>query len=140
MDQREAAAIIYRSIMEATGGDFDTAVLEATMLEGTNEMCVILAKGTALTRITVPCEARRCLSELRADMAIHEGGTWYSAHFILNRGGGYQSGFDYDSRPQWELALDPASEREMILEDLQRFPRTDEAIPDWLRELRNRPA
>jgi hypothetical protein len=87
--------------------------------------------------IRVPFEAVQALWSLRADMATPQGGAWYFTRFTFSREGNYRAVFDYDSRPRWESALDPEYEREMILEDLERYPRSEAATPNWLRELRS---
>jgi hypothetical protein len=75
------------------------------------------------------------VEELRDKMAIPNGGTWYTAIFTVNGDGSYKTNFDYDSRPQWDVSLDPTSERTMIIEDYNRYPRSPEATPDWLKEI-----
>lgn len=68
-------------------------------------------------------------------MATPEEGAWYYTRFTFHRNGNYHATFDYDSQPQWKLALNPDSEKEMILEDLERYPHSVEATPDWLKEM-----
>jgi hypothetical protein len=136
MNESEAAAAIYGGIISDHGADFDTATLEAVMLIGTADLRLSLVKG-GVTRggVESPDIADVVLPQLRASMATSNGGAWFTARFQFAPDGSFSADFDYDSRPRWFTALDPDSERDMILEDLEVFPRSSQATPQWLQEM-----
>ncbi|SDG91402.1 hypothetical protein SAMN05216553_11383 [Lentzea fradiae] len=70
------------------------------------------------------------LQELREEMYEEGRGTWLSARFVLHRGGEPEVTFNFDEDPRWSPELHPM----MFVRDLEAFPRTDEHVPDWLRE------
>ncbi|MFD4671281.1 hypothetical protein ACFWNN_16210 [Lentzea sp. NPDC058450] len=71
------------------------------------------------------------LQELREEMYEEGRGTWLSARFTLHREAEPEVTFNYDENPRWSPDLHPM----MFVRDLEAFPRTDEHVPDWLREL-----
>ncbi|MFD4635949.1 hypothetical protein ACFWN2_01470 [Lentzea sp. NPDC058436] len=70
------------------------------------------------------------LQELREEMYEEDRGTWFSARFVLRRGGEPEVTFNFDEDPRWSPELHPM----MFVRDLEAFPRADEHVPDWLRE------
>jgi hypothetical protein len=70
------------------------------------------------------------LQELREQMYEEGRGTWLSARFVLHRETEPEVTFNFDENPRWSPELHPM----MFVRDLEAFPRTDEHVPDWLRE------
>ncbi|MCL2419157.1 MAG: antitoxin YezG family protein [Conexibacteraceae bacterium] len=72
--------------------------------------------------------------ELRSVMYKPGAGAWFSATIVVtNTGsdtGSLDAHFNYDDEPGWDYPVDPV----VYLRDLERFPRDDSAIPDWLRQ------
>lgn len=56
-------------------------------------------------------------------------GAWFTAELRFMRAGTFSADFDYDDEPQWYAPIPP----ENYVEELERFPRDDEHIPDWMR-------
>lgn len=71
------------------------------------------------------------LQDLREQMYREDRGAWLSARFVLHRGAEPEVTFNYDENPRWSPDLHPM----MFVRDLEAFPRADEHVPDWLREM-----
>ncbi|XVQ12476.1 immunity protein YezG family protein [Spirillospora sp. CA-255316] len=57
-------------------------------------------------------------------------GAWFTAKFKLTIDGKFSIDYDYDNEPEWDVPIVP----ETYAEDLERFPRAPEYIPEWLQE------
>lgn len=75
-----------------------------------------------------PDEISELVSELRELMYRPNSGTWFTFSLTIRRAGGVDAAFDYDSKPEWSH---PA-EAVFYVQDLERFPRDDDHIPQWL--------
>ncbi|MDL4771399.1 MULTISPECIES: hypothetical protein [Thermomonosporaceae] len=69
------------------------------------------------------------MDELRRVMYRRGKGAWFTARLDIERSGRFSAEFDYDGEPDFTPALDPAA----YVIDLDRFPRSDDHIPAWLR-------
>lgn len=67
---------------------------------------------------------------LRAAMYQPGVGTWFSGEIRVDRSGGVDARFDYDSEPTWDAPVDPIA----YAYDADKFPRDLEHQPAWLRE------
>jgi len=81
--------------------------------------------------IELPAEVTRGFQELRELMYEPDRGTWFSARLILRAGAAPEFSFNFDEDPQWWPALPPTA----FCRDLEAFPRADEHIPAWLRQV-----
>lgn len=136
MDEMTVAARIHQAAVEAFGSDFGQAIFTMVAIDATNDSKFVADLPDGARRGEVlPRSVRRDVLVLRRDMATPAGGAWYTAVFTVSSDGTYRAEFDYDSRPVWFTALDPDSEREMLIEDLKAHPRSPEAIPAWLSEI-----
>jgi hypothetical protein len=72
------------------------------------------------------------VADLRDAMASPETGTWLKCTICVTHEGEITSDFDYDSKPDFGFLpiLD-----EDIVDELTNWPRNDENIPRWMREL-----
>ncbi len=68
---------------------------------------------------------------LRNAMCRPDKGTWFSATYHITPPASYSTDFNYD---QEALTEPPMPSPIDYYNDLQRFPRDPEHIPDWLRE------
>jgi hypothetical protein len=66
---------------------------------------------------------------LRSAMYRPGVGTWFSAKITVTAEGSMDADFNYDDEPQWDEGV-PAH---WFVTDLERFPREDSAIPEWLK-------
>ena len=69
------------------------------------------------------------LKDLRAGMYREGSGTWFSIKYTITRPGKFHVEYNYDEKPH---ILFPTAWG--YTNDLKRFPRDDEHIPDWLRQ------
>ncbi|PPK63266.1 hypothetical protein V5P93_002090 [Actinokineospora auranticolor] len=80
----------------------------------------------------MPAEAAAAVKELRRVMYQPGRGTWCSIEVVFHRGGKEpEVSVNYDENPGWKPELHPTS----FSRDQELFPRADEHIPAWLREL-----
>ncbi len=77
-----------------------------------------------------PAGAAELATELRAAMYRPGAGTWFSATFVVHSRGSLDADFNFDRAPQWLRPIPP----DLYAVDLERFPRSSDAIPPWLRE------
>ncbi|ASO22700.1 hypothetical protein FHR81_005234 [Actinoalloteichus hoggarensis] len=80
-----------------------------------------------------PIECVMLFDHLREGMRRAKEGTWFTASCVINRSGNCTMEFDYNSAPSWRTPIPPSA----YLLDLQRFPRSEEHTPPWLREQRD---
>ncbi|MBB5643551.1 hypothetical protein [Cryobacterium roopkundense] len=118
--------ILYSSIPLG----FDSVVFKVRTLApwGQASMDITRADGSAQSA-TVADNAMQCAGELRANMYRDGLGTWFSAEFTVTAAGSLHTTYNYDDEPNWTR---PA-EAVFYVDDLERFPRDPEHIPEWLR-------
>lgn len=91
----------------------------------------ILATTTGeAQRIPVPMKVSSRMSSLREGMYEQDRGSWFTARLVLEPPGKYRIEYDYDGEPTY---VPPLTAGTYAL-DLQRYPRSEEHTPDWLRE------
>ncbi|QQQ75840.1 TNT domain-containing protein [Saccharothrix sp. 6-C] len=78
----------------------------------------------------LPPEALPFFVQLRDGMARPGHGTWFTLKFHLVHPDTYSAEFDRDAEPDWTR---PPAERHYA-EELELYPRDDDAIPAWLRD------
>jgi hypothetical protein len=78
----------------------------------------------------LPPEALPFFVQLRDGMARPGRGTWFTLKFHLVHPDTYSAEFDRDGEPDWTQPPAP----EHLAEELEIYPRDDDAIPAWLRE------
>lgn len=78
----------------------------------------------------LPPEALPFFVQLRDGMARPGHGTWFTLKFHLVHPDTYSAEFDRDAEPDWTQPPAP----EHYAEELELYPRDDDAIPAWLRE------
>lgn len=80
--------------------------------------------------IDCPVSVLALCKKLRHGMYQEGKGTWFSMTYTITRPSSFTVDFNYDEQPKFQFAPDP----ELYVEDLKRFPRDPEHIPDWLQE------
>ncbi|WP_119729456.1 antitoxin YezG family protein [Thermomonospora amylolytica] len=95
----------------------DSACLEAVCMDGT------------VRPLVPPGRAVKYMDELRADTYRRDKGAWFTARLDIERSGRYSVEFDYDSEPDFRPRLTASA----YALDLDRFPRSREHTPGWLR-------
>ncbi|WP_433326208.1 hypothetical protein [Spirillospora sp. CA-294931] len=91
---------------------------------------VVDASGGMRTA-TPPGQAIGKMDELRRVMYRRGKGAWFTARLDIERSGRFSAEFDYDGEPEFTPPLTPSA----YALDLERFPRSDENIPRWLRSM-----
>ncbi|WUH96696.1 antitoxin YezG family protein [Spirillospora sp. NBC_00431] len=77
-----------------------------------------------------PGQAVGKMDELRRVMYRDGQGAWFTARLQVERSGRFSAEFDYDGEPDFTPPLTSSA----YAVDLDRYPRSDEHIPGWLRE------
>ncbi|MEV0700777.1 glycohydrolase toxin TNT-related protein [Saccharopolyspora sp. NPDC050389] len=77
-----------------------------------------------------PIELQEIFERLREGMYRPDVGTWLSALYVVERPSSYRIDINFDSEPQWQRPLPRAA----YVDELRRYPRAEENIPDWMRE------
>lgn len=90
---------------------------------------VVDAAG-AMRTATPPGQAVGKMDELRRAMYRRGKGAWFTARLEVERGGRFSAEFDYDGEPEFTPPLKPSA----YALDLERFPRSEDHIPRWLRD------
>ncbi|MCE7000517.1 TNT domain-containing protein [Saccharothrix sp. S26] len=78
----------------------------------------------------LPPEALPFFVQLRDGMARPGHGTWFTLKFHLVHPDTYSAEFDRDGEPDWTQPPAP----QHYAEELEIYPRDDDAVPAWLRE------
>ena len=104
--------------------------VSATVLAYDYATEIRLADGSS-GDIDLPTEVRSGFRELRARMYEPDRGTWFSATLVLTPGAPPEYSFNFDEDPKWWPPLHPTT----FTRDLAAFPRDEQHIPPWLRDL-----
>ncbi|WP_148046362.1 hypothetical protein [Halostreptopolyspora alba] len=80
--------------------------------------------------IKTPGDVLMNMSKLRTGMHRDDVGTWFSAVYEVRRPGNFSIEYNYDDEPSLNFPL----VNSQFAVELQRFPRSPEATPEWLRE------
>lgn len=78
-----------------------------------------------------PRVVRRPLNELRDGMYLQGKGTWFTVRITVSRPGRYEVDYNYDDEPGFVPQVVPAT----FDADLKHYPRSQDNIPDWLRDM-----
>ncbi len=90
---------------------------------------VRMADGST-QRFSPPKETAKLFSRLRKGMYVDGVGTWYSLELIVDPPNTYSVKFNRDEEPRFRSA--PAPEQYLL--DQERYPRTEENMPEWFRQ------
>ncbi|MFE3956881.1 hypothetical protein ACFXPS_22165 [Nocardia sp. NPDC059091] len=92
---------------------------------------LVWMQNGALFGTALPDSVVQGFANLRAGMARPETGTWLHATYWLNDPDRFSIEYDRQGIPQFEV---PATAKDCARE-LELYPRSDENIPGWMREL-----
>ncbi|SFR28084.1 Protein of unknown function [Lentzea waywayandensis] len=126
----ELVQLIGNALLEAAPQGWARLDLVATLASSVQDfgLVVLLDNGTT-AQVEAPSEAAEAFVALRELMYLPGRGTWFSARFIMNPPSEYHVLYNYQHDPVW----DPPVPDEVFRKDLERFPRPDEKVPNWLR-------
>ncbi|WP_395474920.1 glycohydrolase toxin TNT-related protein [Saccharopolyspora spinosa] len=77
-----------------------------------------------------PIELQEIFERLREGMYRPDVGTWLSALYVVERPSSYRIDINFDSEPLWQRPLPRAA----YVDELRRYPRAEENVPDWMQE------
>ncbi len=77
-----------------------------------------------------PQDLHGIFEQLRDGMYRPDVGTWLSALYVVERPSSYRIDINFDTEPQWRQPLPRAA----YADELRRYPRTEENVPEWMRE------
>lgn len=131
-EHAEIQQAIGRALVEAAPSGWNELRYEfrATIQIDGDRFESVASDGMA-ARISAPFSVMELFAELRSAMYRPGVGTWFTARYVVNRLGDYKFDFDYDSEPDFNPQLTPGA----FALDLEYFPRDDEHMPEWLREM-----
>ncbi|MGJ7905397.1 glycohydrolase toxin TNT-related protein [Actinopolyspora sp. H202] len=111
-------AVEYRAT-----GEYHDLLAEATLQDGDSRAW------------EPPEELNGIFGHLREGMYRPDVGTWLSALYTVERPSSYRIDINFDEEPQWQQPL-PA---EAYVDELNRYPRSEDNIPDWMNTRLGRP-
>ncbi|MFC9974918.1 hypothetical protein ACFVH6_28865 [Spirillospora sp. NPDC127200] len=128
--ERETLNGVVRALRSAAPFGWERLGLEFRATIGIDSVSFEIVDSAGAARVAMPPgQAVGKLDELRRVMYRHGKGAWFTARLEVERAGRFSVEFDYDGEPDFTPPLTPAA----YALDLDRFPRTAEHIPGWLR-------
>ncbi|WP_258345784.1 glycohydrolase toxin TNT-related protein [Saccharopolyspora gregorii] len=130
-EQEQIARRIGVLLLQAAPEDWQQITVE---YRATGEYQDLLGEVAAQDGGTEPWEPPEELwgifEHLREGMYRPDVGTWLSALYVVERPSSYRIDINFDAEPQWQRPLPRAA----YVDELRRYPRTDDNVPDWMRE------
>ncbi|WP_131739900.1 hypothetical protein [Actinomadura roseirufa] len=128
--EREAVNGAVRALRSAAPAGWERLCFEFRATVGIDSASFeVVDAGGERRQAMPPGQAVGRMDELRRAMYRRGKGAWFTARLEVERSGRFSAEFDYDGEPEFTPPLTPAA----FALDLDRFPRTDEHIPGWLR-------
>lgn len=119
---------IARSVAANVTDPWNQLVYRISSLARYQEDLIYVTKvGAEGDREFPPRDIYLLINELRAVMYRPGLGTWFSAEWKITPGGTVDVSFNFDEEPEFEDAV-PA----FYTQDLEKFPRDEVFIPEWL--------
>ncbi|GAB2649714.1 hypothetical protein GCM10027271_04250 [Saccharopolyspora gloriosae] len=129
-EQEQIARRIGVLLLQAAPEDWQQITVE---YRATGEYQDLLGEVAAQDGGTEPWEPPEELwaifEHLREGMYRPDVGTWLSALYVVERPSSYRIDINFDAEPQWQRPLPRAA----YVDELRRYPRTDDNVPDWMR-------
>lgn len=130
-EQEQIARRIGVLLLQAAPEDWQQITVE---YRATGEYHDLLGEVVSQDGSSYPWEPPEDLlsifEHLREGMYRPDVGTWLSALYIVERPSSYRIDINFDSEPRWRRPLPRAA----YVDELRRYPRADENVPDWMRE------
>jgi hypothetical protein len=128
--QGELVTEIARAVVGEVDGPWTSIRYEVESLAPYMEHGTFVTRpGGEVEQRFPPDDAVDLTEELRQVMYQPGAGTWFSAVLVVNEDGSADTNFNYDDEPAWPDPVQPV----WYVQDLRKFPRDPDAIPDWLR-------
>ncbi|MDX3659120.1 TNT domain-containing protein [Streptomyces sp. ID05-26A] len=118
------------ALLEAAPQGWVRLDLVATLASSVQDfgLRVLLDNGTAAP-MEPPAEAADAFVALRELMYLPGRGAWFSARFMMSPPSEYHMYYNFQNDPVW----DPPVPDEVLRKDLERFPRPEDKVPNWVR-------
>jgi hypothetical protein len=128
--EREMVNGAVRALRMAAPHGWERLGFEFRATVGIDSASLEVVDETGETRAAMPPgQAIGRMDELRRVMYRRGKGAWFTARLDIERSGRFSAEFDYDTEPEFTPPLTASA----FAQDLERFPRTGEHIPGWLR-------
>ncbi|MFC7341840.1 glycohydrolase toxin TNT-related protein [Saccharopolyspora griseoalba] len=130
-EQEQIARKIGVLLLQGAPEDWQEITVEYRATgEYTDLLGEMSAQDGSSRRLEPPDELREIFERLREGMYRPDVGTWLSALYVVERPSSYRIDINFDTEPQWQRSLPRAA----YVDELRRYPRAEENIPDWMRE------
>lgn len=130
-EQEQIARKIGVLLLQGAPEDWQEITVEYRATgEYTDLLGEMSAQDGSSRQLDPPAELREIFERLREGMYRPDVGTWLSALYVVERPSSYRIDINFDTEPQWQRPLPRAA----YVDELRRYPRADENIPDWMRE------
>lgn len=129
--EREAVNGAVRALRSAAPSGWERLDFEFRATVGIDSAFLEVEGADGERRTAMPPgQAVGKMDELRRVMYRRGKGAWFTARLQIERSGRFSAEFDYDGEPEFTPPLTSSA----YALDLERFPRTEDNIPDWLRD------
>ncbi|GAA2331257.1 hypothetical protein GCM10009854_02870 [Saccharopolyspora halophila] len=130
-EQEQIARKIGVLLLQGAPEDWQEITVEYRATgEYTDLLGEMSAQDGSSRQLDPPAELREIFERLREGMYRPDVGTWLSALYVVERPSSYRIDINFDTEPQWQRPLPRAA----YVDELRRYPRAEENIPDWMRE------
>ncbi|CAL9443063.1 hypothetical protein SUDANB121_02301 [Nocardiopsis dassonvillei] len=132
IQQEEHIREIAASLAGGLPVDWESATYDAQIVGGyINERLEVEFEGGEKRLAEMPDDSGLKASRLRSGMYKQGRGTWFSVRLELWSSGKYKCRFNYAEKPAFGFAPDVRDYEQ----DLKIFPRDEENIPGWMKEI-----
>ncbi|WP_304455413.1 hypothetical protein [Nocardiopsis sp. YSL2] len=130
LDQGELIQEIGQALVSATPEGWQQLTYLARVIGALNDdMLAVQGADGQVGQVPVPDEARSAAETLKQRCYQEGKGTWLSMIVSVHHTGKINIEYNYDTEP--ELTREPSPLA--YAQELERYPRADEVLPDWLR-------
>ncbi|TWF92961.1 TNT domain-containing protein [Saccharopolyspora dendranthemae] len=130
-EQEQIARKIGVLLLQGAPEDWQEITVEYRATgEYTDLLGELTAQDGSSRSLEPPTELREIFERLREGMYRPDVGTWLSALYVVERPSSYRIDINFDTEPQWQRPLPRAA----YVDELRRYPRSEDNIPDWMQE------
>ncbi|MEV4731957.1 glycohydrolase toxin TNT-related protein [Saccharopolyspora sp. NPDC049426] len=130
-EQEQIARKIGVLLLQGAPEDWQEITVEYRATgEYTDLLGELTAQDGSSRSLEPPVELREIFERLREGMYRPDVGTWLSALYVVERPSSYRIDINFDTEPQWQRPLPRAA----YVDELRRYPRSEDNIPDWMQE------
>lgn len=126
---QEIVSRIVALVVAAQEPGWDRIEIWNAEAAGFGSASVDVVAGGETTWPDPPEEVIDLFEELKEAMYRPDTGTWLSVRISISADGSADVDYNYDEPPAWGMEVEPG----LYGEELERFPRSPENIPDWMK-------